>query len=104
MKETEREKETEEKEKETYRVCEKERGRRGERKLHATNHSTIGQIRLDVDAIARDMGVKCPPVIGRVVPWSLCAVDLRLAARLSPEFRPAREKLSPRYRKKREKD
>lgn len=43
-------------ERERERMSEIEEGKRGEQKLHAANHSAIGQIRLDVDAIARQHG------------------------------------------------
>lgn len=60
-------------------VCERASEReRGEGRLHAANHWAIGLIRLDVDTIARDRGVKCPPVIGRVVSWSLCTAPATL--------------------------
>lgn len=54
------------------RASERERGRRGEI-THAGNHyGRSDWSRLDVNTIACDRGVKCSPVIGRIVSWSLC--------------------------------
>lgn len=72
-------------------MCERE-GTRGEQKLHATNHSTRSD-RSDLTWTRsnwRDRGgVKCPPVIGRVVSRSHSAVaDLRSAFSRNPSFAP----------------
>lgn len=81
---------------------ERGRGREGEREITRSKSHTgaIGLIRLDMDTIARDRGVKCPPVIGKA-----CFL-VTLHARLSlPSINvtngisspsPAARKLSPR--------